>query len=244
MSSTAASASFITPYAYDALPDQGQATRLKAAAKRIRDLFRGGVVEVGRELIAVKEEIGHGSFCRWITAEFAMTERTAQNYMAAATLAQEKSETVSYLPATILYRLGSTSPKARGEVMKRLERGEQLSSKQVGVVIRAVRDDERIEARKEDQKLKRRQRPKKQEDIALAREKMAQAAAEAAAALDEVVGILRQCLPPEDAQRILRLAQIIEKDHYRVCSLISVARTVAGSPGDASRNGAEQAVFS
>jgi hypothetical protein len=241
MTSTAASTSSIAPYAYDSLPDQQEAAMLKAAAERIHNLRRAAVIDVGRELIAVKKRLDHGRFERWILAEFTMSPRTAQNYMAAAALVGEENETVSFLPPATLYKLGSTSLKAREEVINRLSRGEKLSPKEIGVVIRDVRHVERDEADRKRANLKRRQRPKKQENLKLVREKLAQEAAEAAAALDEVVGILRQSLSPEDAQRILDLARVIERDCYRICSLISVARAVAGSHNEASRNGAEQA---
>ena len=236
--------STVASFAYHVLEPE-KAGMLKAAAERIRNLFRASVVEVGQELIAVKQKIGDGLFGRWIAHEFSMSTRSAQNYMAAARLLIAKNATVAYLPAKTLYKLGSTSPRARDDVIGRLERGEQLSPKEIAEQIQRVRNEERLEAdnatKKEQQNARRRGRAKRQEKDKRARDDAASQQAEAAAAFDEVVGILRQSLSPEDAQRILDLAWVIERDCYRICSLISVARALAGLHNDASRNGAEQA---
>lgn len=37
--------------------------------------------EIGKELLSVKDDLGHGNFGPWLEAEFAMTPRSAQNFM-------------------------------------------------------------------------------------------------------------------------------------------------------------------
>ena len=105
--------------------------------------MKESVVATGRDLTKVKAKLEHGAFGRWLDAEFAMTVRTSQNYMRAADLADSKSETVSLLPATILFRLAapSTPEAARDDVIARLENGEQLTTKDVNRVIQVARDE-------------------------------------------------------------------------------------------------------
>lgn len=67
------------------------------------------IVEIGRDLIAVKEAIGHGNFLPWIEAEFGMTDRTARNFMSVAETFGSKSEIVSDFTPTILYALAAPS---------------------------------------------------------------------------------------------------------------------------------------
>jgi Protein of unknown function (DUF3102) len=88
------------------------ADNARACAARIQTLFRGqqtASIGIGKELLAIKEELGHGNFVRWIEAEFDLTERTAENYMRAAAMFGDKSEIVSVLRSTTLYRLSAKS---------------------------------------------------------------------------------------------------------------------------------------
>jgi uncharacterized protein (DUF983 family) len=62
----------LVPFDYSALPSD-VADDARAAVQRIR-LFGNTITEnvagVGRELIAMKERLGHGSFTRWAEAKF------------------------------------------------------------------------------------------------------------------------------------------------------------------------------
>ena len=123
--------------------DTETAASIRATASSIRKRMKESVVATGRDLTKVKAKLEHGAFGRWLDAEFAMTVRTAQNYMRAADLADSKSETVSLLPATILFRLAapSTPEAALDDVIARLENGEQLTTKDVNRVISVARDE-------------------------------------------------------------------------------------------------------
>jgi hypothetical protein len=70
---------------------------LDAIAADIHRSVRRGAFEIGEFLIEAWEVCERGRWLDWLDGEFDMTERTAQNYMAAARL-KEKYETVSYLP--------------------------------------------------------------------------------------------------------------------------------------------------
>lgn len=85
---------------------------LDGRAQRIRDLVgtaRLCIIEIGRELIAAKEECEHGDWLPWLDREFGWSEATAKNYMNVARAF--KSPTISDLnfsiDATALYALSA-----------------------------------------------------------------------------------------------------------------------------------------
>jgi Protein of unknown function (DUF3102) len=118
-------------------------TEAKAAAGRIKEHLRSAIVEVGADLIQVKGGLPHGEFGKWLKAEFGMTERSAQNYMAAAELAG-KCETVSVLQPKTLYLLAapSTPEPVRQEIIERFDAGEVVSDRTVKEMV----DDAKFQA--------------------------------------------------------------------------------------------------
>lgn len=74
------------------------------------------IIDIGRDLISVKESVGHGNFLPWIDAEFGMTYRTAQRFMSVAERVGTKSDTMSHLPPTALYAL--TSPSTPEDIVE------------------------------------------------------------------------------------------------------------------------------
>ena len=107
---------------YSGIPDLAMAERAQAAEIRIKGLQRdamGAIVEIGRELNRVKEELKHGTFITWVEA-LGLNRRTATNYMAAASAFGDKWETVSHLPAATIYKLASpnTPPEVREAVFQ------------------------------------------------------------------------------------------------------------------------------
>lgn len=60
------------------------ADRARLAANRIRGHEKAAAVEIGKELIAIKESLPHGQFLVWIEAEFGYSRRTATNLMQVA----------------------------------------------------------------------------------------------------------------------------------------------------------------
>lgn len=86
------------------------AADLQAAAARIGGrLVRQveDIIEIGRDLIAVKAKLGRGQFQRWIDDEFHMSDRAARRFMRAVTWAEGKSDTVSVLAPTSIYLLSA-----------------------------------------------------------------------------------------------------------------------------------------
>lgn len=75
---------------------------------------------IGRELLALKDRIGHGNFTAWIEAEFGMSRHTANRFMNVAEVYGSKSSSVQHLDSTALYELAA--PKTPIEVREEIER--------------------------------------------------------------------------------------------------------------------------
>jgi len=63
------------------------ADKVRSSAQKIRRMVQKTVediIEVGNELLAVKEIVGYGNFGAWLRLEFGWTDRTARNFMAVA----------------------------------------------------------------------------------------------------------------------------------------------------------------
>jgi hypothetical protein len=120
---------------YSALPTEIR-DEAKIAADEIRGLMRRSIVDVGAALARIKDRLPHGQFGKWLSAEFGLTERTAQNYMAAAALASEY-ETVSDLRPKTLYLLASpsTPEPIRREVIARFDAGEPIPDRTIKEMI-------------------------------------------------------------------------------------------------------------
>lgn len=129
------------------------AEEAKAAVKRIRERNQKYLIETGRDLLAMKERLGHGDFGPWLQSEFTMNERTAQNYMRVALEFGDKPEIVSLLPPTTVYALAapSTPEPVRLDIVTRLKAGEAIAS---DAIIQTIRDSRAAERKaKADAKL-------------------------------------------------------------------------------------------
>jgi hypothetical protein len=75
------------------------ADKVRTAADRIRERVKKTVediIEVGNDLLAVKETLPHGQFLPWLRAEFGWSERSAENFMSVAD--RFKSAKIADLP--------------------------------------------------------------------------------------------------------------------------------------------------
>ena len=99
------------------------------------------IIEIGRELQAVKRRLEHGRFLNWVEAECNLPRRSAQLMMAAAEWAQGKNEIVSLLEPTAIYALAapSTPETVRQDVLSLLKEGQTPAPKAVRDMIRAVK---------------------------------------------------------------------------------------------------------
>lgn len=100
------------------------AAKTRFAAEQIHILVGRGTriyLEIGLALLRVKKALDHGRFRKWIAAEFGMSDKTAENYMNAASSFEGKFETVSNLKPTTLYALAAAPTKIKGEILSLLE---------------------------------------------------------------------------------------------------------------------------
>jgi gas vesicle protein len=108
------------------------ADKVRSAADRIRERVKKTVediIEVGNDLLAVKEALPHGQFLPWLKAEFGWSERSAQNFMSVAE--QFKSAKIADLPiqpsAAYLLAAPSVPDEAREKAVEKAEAGEEIT---------------------------------------------------------------------------------------------------------------------
>ncbi len=121
----------LTLFDYASLPIN-DAMELNAIKERIKIRLKRtaeDIIEIGKDLIIAKEKCGHGGFEKWISFEFEMNIRTAQNFMNVADKFSDKNEIISFLKPTALYMLAapSTPENVRVEVLERIENGESVN---------------------------------------------------------------------------------------------------------------------
>jgi hypothetical protein len=127
--------------------------RLRQQAARIRRRIANttaAFIEVGRDLLAVKQSLEHGQFAAWLKAECGIEERTARNYMSAAAFAEGKTEMISVLPPTTLYLLAAKSTPAEivNEVMPTVEAGAPMPAEVIREKIAQAKFDKLSAERK------------------------------------------------------------------------------------------------
>jgi hypothetical protein len=108
------------------------AMELEAAAQRIKSLRRAATehaVEIGRELLVVKESLPRGAFVKWVEKSCEFKIRTAQDLMKLAREADSNTKLVALMvPSTLrLYLSKTTPPAVRTSILKRLKSGEYVS---------------------------------------------------------------------------------------------------------------------
>jgi hypothetical protein len=148
----------VCTFDYDTL-DATVATSLREQAAKIRAQSRSitsAIIEIGRDLLAVKQNLSHGRFCSWVKTECGFTTRTAANYMRAAAFAEGKLETVSNLAPAVLYKLAtkSTPGEIVTQVMARAKSGETVSDGAVGKMLAEALSVQRRAAANQPQNLR------------------------------------------------------------------------------------------
>jgi hypothetical protein len=114
---------------------------LKGQVHRIRRQAGISIIHIGKDLIAAKHYLNHGTFLNWVEAEVGIPARTAQAYMHVAEWASHKSATVALLPPSILYVLSSSSAPEEcvDHILRRFESGEHITLPTVREEMKAVR---------------------------------------------------------------------------------------------------------
>lgn len=109
------------------------ALNARAAAERIKLRLKRTVediIEIGRELTAVKADLPHGHFLPWIAAEFEMSQQTANNFTSVyERFGNGKLPIISNLNPTILYALSapSTPESVIDKALEKAESGEKVT---------------------------------------------------------------------------------------------------------------------
>lgn len=120
-------------YDYSAL-DPAIVKQVQASAEKIRNTVKRvleDVIEIGRDLIAVKDALPHGQFGPWIRAELGWPERTVRNFMAVAEAFGSKSAIIADLgiqpTAAYLLAAPSVPDEARLMAVERAQSGEKIT---------------------------------------------------------------------------------------------------------------------
>ena len=117
--------------------DTEQADAAQSAAQRIKARTTAAILDTGRDLAVIKMLLGHGHFGHWLRAEFGMSIRSAQDFMRAAALADEKYAIVAYLPASVVLQIARSPAAVQDQVLTRLANGE-ISAEKVRPALRAA----------------------------------------------------------------------------------------------------------
>lgn len=121
-----------TGFDYGALPVE-LAVKSRAAAERIKLRLKRTVediIEIGRELTAIKAELPHGQFLPWIAAEFEMDQKTAFNFMSVyERFGSGKLGIIPNFKPTILYALSapSTPESVIDKAIEQAEAGDKVT---------------------------------------------------------------------------------------------------------------------
>jgi hypothetical protein len=131
-------------FSYDAMGPA--AADAMAAAQRIQAHMLGtkvSILEIGSDLSAIKGKLEHGLFGKWVAAEFNMSERTAQRYMAVAERFEGKQHILKVLPVRVIYALAASSTPAGFTDMKlmEIENGTIPSEGEVALEFAAAKKD-------------------------------------------------------------------------------------------------------
>jgi hypothetical protein len=132
--------------------DPAVASLVRASAGCIKEQLKkqhAVFLEIGREFLMVKDQLGHGDFGLWLDAEFGINERTAQRCIRAAELLGDKPNIASALPQIALVELAapSTPEHVRETVVQRIAAGEQMKPMAVLAMIKAARQAEKEKKR-------------------------------------------------------------------------------------------------
>ena len=121
----------VVGFNYDLLETK-VAEQVRSSADRIRDRVKKTVediIEIGNDLLAVKEALEHGQFGPWLKAEFGWSERSAQNFMSVAD--RFKSAKLAELPiqpsAAYLLAAPAVPDEARQVAIEKAEAGEEIT---------------------------------------------------------------------------------------------------------------------
>lgn len=121
------------------------AEEAEATADRIRRRLRTSIIDTGNDLLAIKGKLTHGKFGKWLEHHFGMSERSAQNYMNAASAFGASPKIVELLPPTTVYKLAAKGApyELRLSVIKEIESGITPDPEEIELRISSAKSEER-----------------------------------------------------------------------------------------------------
>lgn len=140
---------------FDYSPLEAQvAERVRSSTEAIRQQVRNtmeSAIQIGQELLTVKEALPHGQFLPWLQAEFGWAERTARNFMAVDEQFG-KSAIIADLPiqptAAYLLAAPSVPDEARQVAIKKAEAGEQITVAEAKEIVAEAKKKRRPKRKK------------------------------------------------------------------------------------------------
>lgn len=115
-------------------------TLVQSKTSELKSLMRRSsqdIIDIGQNLIEVKEQLGHGNFGAWLKAEFDWSLRTAGRFMQVVT--QFKSANLANLSIAVsaLYLLAepSTPEKARKQALELAKEGEDITHTKAKAIV-------------------------------------------------------------------------------------------------------------
>ena len=95
------------------------------------------IINIGQNLIEIKEQLGHGNFRTWLKAEFNWSVRTATRFMQVATKFKRANLAYLNIAVSALYLLAETSTpeEIREQALELAKQGENISHTKVKEMI-------------------------------------------------------------------------------------------------------------
>lgn len=119
---------------------------LAGRANRIRKLqadVQRGIIQIGEELIAAKEEVGHGNWSTWLETEFSWTQRTANNFMRVAERFGKMENVFQFQPSALQAMLALPEGTEQEFIAAQADQGtpvETQSARDVQKNVKAFKD--------------------------------------------------------------------------------------------------------
>ena len=120
----------------------GEEITLTQRADRIRSLqadVQRGIIQIGFELIAAKEQVGHGNWSHWLDKEFSWSDRTARYFMACAERFGNRKSISDFNPTTLIKMLALPKGSEQDFIDAQATAGTPVESQSASEVQRNVK---------------------------------------------------------------------------------------------------------
>lgn len=222
-----------TSFDYGAF-DRDTATFLQETADKIIGRTKRCIYENGKDLLAVKQRIGHGQFLHWVRGEFGWSESTAENLINTALRFGQIPNGWEFADAALYLLSAKKVPEeVRQEAKDRAEAGEKITRE----VAKEI-----IEAHKKAQQRAEEAERKAQEEALLAQQRLFETQLSAQRTIDELTRniedlqqeltklsepVVREVVPDTVTQQIKKLEKDIKKLTQQRDNLSKKAETLS-----------------